>query len=81
MLVLTAVITASLLLSLIPPPFFSEVVERAFHGRMKSLVIWRFTILFGPALYVPAERILPGLALIQTTFGSLPTLRAGCPHQ
>ncbi len=60
LLVLTAVSMSGLCLSLIPSAFFSEGVERAFHGHVWSFVYWRVAILLLLALYLTAEWVRLG---------------------
>lgn len=55
LLVLAAVVVSGLCLSLIPSALFSEGVEQAFHGHVRSFVYWRSAILLLLALYLTAE--------------------------
>jgi adenylate cyclase len=57
-LVLTIVIGTGLCLSLVPPTYFANGMEDAFHGEVQSFAYWRFIVLLGLILYVLAERIL-----------------------
>jgi len=59
-LVLSIVIGSGLCLSLIPPAYFADGMEDAFHGEVQSFAYWRFVVLLGLILYVLAERILLG---------------------
>ena len=57
-IVLLVIAVALTLFSLIPPTFFSDRMETAFHGNMKSFIHWRFIVLGGLLCYLVAERLL-----------------------
>lgn len=56
--VLTIVVGTALLLSLIPPAYFSSDLEHAFHGDVRLFVGWRIFVLLILILYLFAQRIL-----------------------
>ncbi|HEX8068760.1 MAG TPA: adenylate/guanylate cyclase domain-containing protein [Pyrinomonadaceae bacterium] len=57
-LVLLVVIATGLTLSLVPPVFFSADIAGAFHGRLRSFVLWRFGVLLALVVYLCAQRLL-----------------------